>query len=227
VIVAIDGPAGAGKSTVARTLARRLGVGYLDTGAMYRAVTWLALRRGVDPGDGPGLAALARAHPVALTPGEDVLRVAIDGADVTEAIRHPSVTDAVSQVSAHPGVRAAVTAAQRALLAEGGWVSDGRDVGTVVWPAAEVKVFLTAAPEERARRRREELHARGISRTLDEVLADIRRRDHLDTTRAESPLRRADDAVEIDSSSLSVEEVVETVAALAAMGAPARRGGRP
>jgi len=223
VIIAIDGPAGAGKSTVARTLARRLGVGYLDTGAMYRAVTWLALARGVDPADGEALAELARTHPVVLTPSEDVLRVAVDGRDVTEEIRDPAVTDAVSQVSAHAGVRAAVTAAQRAMLAEGGWVSDGRDVGTVVWPAAEVKVFLTAAAEERARRRREELAARGVGRDLDEVLADIRRRDHLDTTRAESPLRRADDAVEIDSSRLSVDEVVEMVATLARR--PLRRGG--
>lgn len=223
MIVAIDGPAGAGKSTVARALARRLGMGYLDTGAMYRAVAWLALDRGVAPSDGDGLAALARDNPIALVPSADALRVAIAGHDVTEAIRAPAVTACVSEVSAHPGVRRAVVAAQRALLAGGGWVSDGRDVGTVVWPEAEVKVFLTADPAERAHRRHGEMVARGVGASLAEVHDDLVRRDHVDSTRAESPLRRARDAVEIDTTRLGIDEVVDRLETLVAAARGARR----
>lgn len=230
MIVAIDGPAGAGKSTVARGLAQRLGVGHLDTGAMYRALTWLAIRDGIDAGDGPALAALAAAHPAVLRAGEDgdPGRVLIAGADVTEAIRHPEVTAAVSEVSAHRGVRVAVVAAQRALLAAGDWVSDGRDVGSAVCPQAEVKVYLTASAEERARRRREELRGRDVLLSVEEVLADVRRRDHLDSTRAASPLRVPEGAVVIDSSGLSAAEVIERIARLAgerAGGAVARPTG--
>lgn len=223
MIVAIDGPAGAGKSTVARALARRLGMGYLDTGAMYRAIAWLALERGVAPSDGEALAALARENPIALVPSDDVLRVAIAGRDVTDAIRAPAVTACVSEVSAHPGVRRAVVAAQRALLADGGWVSDGRDVGTVVWPEAEVKVFLTADPAERAHRRHEEMVARGVGASLVQVREDLVRRDHVDSTRAESPLRRADDAVEVDTTRLGIDEVVDRLEALVAAARGARR----
>ena len=214
MIVAIDGPAGAGKSTVARAVARRLGLAYLDTGAMYRGLTWLALQRDVDPGDGASLAALARDVPMAIEPTRDGDRVRVDGQDVTEAIRLPEVSGRVSEVSAHPGVREEMVAAQRALLSSGGWVSDGRDVGTVVWPGADLKVFLTASLEERARRRRAELAARGVEVDEPTVLEDVRRRDHLDTTRDTSPLRVAPGAIVIDSSEMTADDVVERVVRL-------------
>jgi len=214
VIVAIDGPAGAGKSTVARAVARRLGLAYLDTGAMYRGLTWLALQRDVDPGDGASLAALARDVPMAIEPTRDGDRVRVDDQDVTEAIRLPEVSGRVSEVSAHPGVREEMVAAQRALLSSGGWVSDGRDVGTVVWPGADLKVFLTASLEERARRRRAELAARGVEVDEPTVLDDVRRRDHLDTSRGTSPLRVAPGAIVIDSSEMTADDVVERVVRL-------------
>jgi len=215
VIVAIDGPAGAGKSTVARAVARRLGLAYLDTGAMYRAITWLALERSIAPSDGAALANLARATPVEIEPTDDGDRVSVDGRDVTAEIRAPRVAAEVSEVSAHPGVRAEVVAAQRALLASGEWVSDGRDVGTVVCPHADLKVFLTASLEERAQRRRADLAARGIEMDEQRVLEDVRRRDHLDSTRPTSPLRAAPDAVVIDSSSLDADAVADAIVRLA------------
>ena len=214
MIVAIDGPAGAGKSTVARAVARRLGLAYLDTGAMYRGLTWLALQRDVDPSDGPALAALARDVPMTIEPTGDGDRVRVDGQDVTEAIRLPEVSGRVSEVSAHPGVRDEMVAAQRALLSRGGWVSDGRDVGTVVCPGADLKVFLTANLEERAHRRRVELARRGVEADEATVIEDVRRRDHLDTTRDTSPLRVAPGAVVIDSSEMQADEVVEQVVRL-------------
>jgi CMP/dCMP kinase len=214
VIVAIDGPAGAGKSTVARAFARRLGVAYLDTGAMYRAIAWLALERGVGASDGEALTALARDNPIGIEPTDDGDRVHIAGRDVTEQIRLPAVAAEVSEVSAHPGVRREVVAAQRALLAEGEWVSDGRDVGSVVCPHADLKVFLTASLDERARRRRAELRARGIVLEEDQVREDLRRRDRLDSTRASSPLRVAEGAIVVDSSELAADEVADLVVSL-------------
>ena len=216
MIVAIDGPAGAGKSTVAREVARRLGAAYLDTGAMYRALTLLAVRRGVAASDGEALVALARQHPVEIVPTGDGDRVFVDGEDVTAEIRTPEVAALVSEVSAHPGVREQMVAAQRALMSRGDWVSDGRDVGSTVWPDAEVKVFLTASPEERARRRCAELAARGMELDEAQVLADVRRRDQLDTTREASPLRVADGAVVIDSSDLDARDVADRVMSLVA-----------
>ena len=216
MIVAIDGPAGAGKSTVAREVARRLGAAYLDTGAMYRALTLLAVRRGVAASDGQALVALARQHPVEIVPTGDGDRVFVDGEDVTAEIRTPEVAALVSEVSAHPGVREQMVAAQRALMSRGDWVSDGRDVGSTVWPDAEVKVFLTASPEERARRRCAELAARGMELDEAQVLADVRRRDELDTTREASPLRVADGAVVIDSSALDARDVADRVMSLVA-----------
>lgn len=214
MIVAIDGPAGAGKSTVARAVARRLGVAYLDTGAMYRALTWLAAQRGIAPGDADALAALARDEPIGIEPTDDGDRVSIAGMDVTDAIRAPDVAARVSEVSSHPGVRERMVDAQRAVMAIGSWVSDGRDVGSVVVPDAELKVFLTASLEERARRRHADLALRGVTMDLDRVLEDVRRRDHIDSTRAASPLRVADGAIVIDSSELDADEVADLVVRL-------------
>jgi cytidylate kinase len=198
VIVAVDGPAGAGKSTVARAAAESLGFTYLDSGAMYRAVALAALERGRPPAE------VAREAAIELGDG-----VRLDGRDVTAAIRAPEVSEAASRVAADPDVRAALVERQRALMANGDWVAEGRDIGTVVAPDAAVKVFLTASPEERARRRAVELGA-------DEraVLADQALRDERDRTRAHSPLRPAPGAVELDTTGLSVDQVVERIAEL-------------
>ena len=212
MIVALDGPAGAGKSTVARALASRLGIGYLDTGSMYRAITLLARRDGVAGDDGRSLAALAEAHDIRLVPDAAGLRVVVDGDDVSEDIRTPEVTAAVSQVAAHPEVRRALVSRQRDILAHGEWVADGRDIGTVVAPGAEVKVFLTADPRVRAERRLGDLRAAGREAPVAEVLDDIVRRDHIDSTRAEAPLRPADDALELDTSEMTLDEVVSWIA---------------
>lgn len=213
MIVVIDGPGGAGKSTVARRVAAELDAGYLDTGAMYRGLTHLALERDVSPDDGPALERLLAADPVAIEPrpGGAADRVLVEGHDVTEAIRHPRVSAAVSTVSAHAGVRERMVDAQRRMAAAGDWVADGRDLGSVVWPDADLKVFLTADAEVRARRRFEELRARGLTDTMEQVLTDVRRRDHLDSTRAVGPLRVAEGAWVIDSSDLGIDEVVAAV----------------
>jgi cytidylate kinase len=200
VIVAIDGPAGAGKSTVARGTAAALGFTYLDSGAMYRCVALSALER---PGEDP--AALAAALDVQLDE-----RVRLGGRDVTEAIRAPEVSEAASRVASDPHVREALVRKQRELMSAGDWVAEGRDIGTVVAPDAELKVFLTASPEERARRRARELGA-------DEgtVLADQALRDQRDRTRAHSPLEPAPGAVELDTTGLDVDAVVAKVVELA------------
>jgi cytidylate kinase len=197
-VVAIDGPAGAGKSTVARAVAERLGFTYLDTGAMYRAVALAAVERGRTPAD--------VAPALEIEPGE---RIRVDGRDVTEEIRTPEVSEAASQAAADPEVRRAVAAQQRRLLEHGDWVAEGRDIGTVVAPDAEVKVFLSADPAERARRRAVEL---GVDQAT--VLAEQAIRDERDQTREHSPLRPARGAVEIDSTHLTLAEVVERIAAL-------------
>jgi len=197
-VVAIDGPAGAGKSTVARAVAKELGFTYLDTGSMYRAVALAALQQGAEPASIAGS--------LAIEPGE---RVFVDGRDVTDEIRTPDVSEAASRAAADRGVRSAVAAEQRRLLSSGNWVAEGRDIGTVVAPDAEVKVFLDADPRERARRRAEEL---GVD--LDTVLAEQTIRDERDRTREHSPLAPADGAVVIDSTDLTLPEVVERIAAL-------------
>ncbi len=206
MLVAIDGPAGAGKSTVARELARELSFTYLDSGAVYRCV---ALRSLEEPGREP--AALARAARIELSGGAggEELRVLLDGRDVTAAIRAPEVSRAASIVAADPAVREALVAKQRALIAAGDWVAEGRDIGTVVAPDAAVKVFLTAAPGERARRRAAELGA-----APDMVLAEQTLRDERDSTRAHSPLRPAPGAVEIDTTGQDVAHLVAAIAAL-------------
>ena len=215
MIVAIDGPAGAGKSTVARAVADAMGVGYVDTGAMYRALTLLAMRTGVDVADGPVLAELAREHPVTLEHGRAGLRVFIAGDDVTMAIREADVTANVSEVAAHPDVRAEMVARQRDIMGAGDWVSDGRDIGSVVCPHAEVKVFLTASVDERARRRHAELVARGEQVDLRAIRDDVERRDHADSSRAASPLVVADGAVIVDTTGMGIDEVVARIAGMA------------
>jgi CMP/dCMP kinase len=198
MVVAIDGPAGAGKSTVARAVAERLGFTYLDTGAMYRAVALAA------DGHEDDVAAVAEAADISL--GD---RVLLDGRDVTDAIRTPDVTERSSRVSAMPAVRAALVRKQRALLAEGDWVAEGRDIGTVVCPDAQVKVFLTASPEVRARRR-----AAQIGEDYETVLADQAVRDRRDSERDHSPLVPAPDAVPVDTSDLDLDGVLEQIATL-------------
>ncbi len=214
MIVAIDGPAGAGKSTVARELAAQLKIGYLNTGSMYRALTLLALRDGVDLDNDAALSALVRSHDIALQATPEGDRVSLDGQDVTDAVREPAVTDAVSRVAVHRTVRAEVVALQQALLTSGDWVADGRDIGSVVCPAADLKVFLTASPQVRAGRRHAELAAGGDDVEFGDVLQDITRRDAIDSTRAESPLVVASDAVVIDSSELAIDEVVSQISLL-------------
>jgi CMP/dCMP kinase len=199
MIVAIDGPAGAGKSTVARELATRLGFRYLDTGAMYRALTWLALEEGVDLGDGEALAGLAQAAPITF----DGDRVAIAGGDVTEAIRQPEIDRVVSTVARHPEVRAVMRDRQRELAEHGDAVIEGRDIGTVVCPAADVKVYLVANPEERARRRvadRPEIGAEALA-------TDLRLRDQRDAAQ----MQPAPDAETIDTTYLEVDEVIARI----------------
>jgi len=211
-VIAIDGPAGSGKSTVSRLLGRRLGSLYLDTGAMYRAVALLALRDGVALDDGPSLAALTRAAHIGFAPDGDV--VARDQ-DVSEDIRGTSVSAAVSEVSAHPAVRDLLVAEQRRIANGRDVVVEGRDIGTVVFPDALLKVFLTATPEIRAERRRKELVVKGEHLSPEETLVAIEARDRYDARREVSPLRKADDAVEIDTSRMTIDEVVEALEALA------------
>ncbi len=221
MIVAIDGPAGSGKSTVARAIARDCGFTYLDTGAMYRCAALRALEEGAALDDAERLEGLARALDIAFGRAADGSQTVLaDGRDVTAAIRTPEVDAAVSAVSAHPGVRAVMVERQRALAGAGDAVAEGRDIGTVVFPQAEVKVFLTASPEARARRRADQnrLRAPGSAAGTDEasVLAAIVERDRADSSRAVAPLAAAPDAVRIDSSALSVEEVVARVEGLVA-----------
>jgi cytidylate kinase len=218
MIIAIDGPAASGKSTVARAVATRLGYAYLDTGAMYRAVASEALRRGIRTTDAPALATLAGGLRIDFEREEgDTLatRVLADGRDVTSDIRTPAVDTAVSPVSSVPGVREAMVRVQRELASEGDCVVEGRDIGTVVFPHAELKVYLSASPAERARRRTGDMERLGHELSETAVLERLERRDTADSTRQASPLAVADDAVELDTTGLSVEQVVDCIAALA------------
>lgn len=219
-VIAVDGPAGAGKSTVARAVAARLGYVYIDTGAMYRALTLSALRHDVACNDVPGLLRLLDSVEIRLVPqgaGEEN-RVFLGDEDVTAAIRQPEVNRKVSQVAAHAALRHKMVEMQRRLAEKGGVVMDGRDIGTVVLPNADVKVFLVADLNVRAQRRWEELTAKGHDVTLAQVRQELAERDERDTTRGEAPLRKAEDAVVIDTTKKSVEDVVEDILRLCRTG---------
>ncbi len=209
-VIAIDGPAGAGKSTVAKIVAEKLGYTYIDTGAMYRGVAWKTLR---DDKDAPDEAILRAVHDidVRLACTESGTRVTVDGTDVTAEIRTPEVTHIVSRVAALGPVREKMVELQRAMAADGAVVMDGRDIGTNVLPNADVKIFLTASVEERARRRYDEMVAKGYAVNFDALKDEIASRDKQDSERAISPLRQAEDAVLLDSTALTIDEVVARI----------------
>ena len=207
VVVAIDGPAGAGKSTIAKRLAARLGFTYIDTGAMYRAVALWALRQNVDPSDRHRMEQLALASDIELAPG----RIILNGEDVTEAIRTHEVSSAASKCAVIPGVRRAMVDKQRAIGERTSVVMEGRDIGTVVFPDAQVKVYLDANPDERVRRRLEESRAKGESVTAAQLASQMKERDQRDSTRSDAPLAQAPDAIYLDSTPLGIDEVEEAI----------------
>jgi cytidylate kinase len=219
ISIAIDGPAGSGKSTIAKRVALHFGYVYVDTGAMYRAVTLKALEQGISFDDPEKMTRLAAGCAIELRSedlgGEYRQRVFLDGSDVSEAIRSLKVTNQVSFPAALPGVRAAMVKLQCRMAAGGGVVMDGRDIGTVVLPDAELKVFLTASASERSKRRWLELREKGTDVDIDELEEQIRRRDEIDSTREADPLRQAEDAVLLDTSSMNIDEVVAEVLRLA------------
>jgi len=211
LIIAIDGPSGAGKGTVARAVADRLGYRHIDSGAMYRAVAWKALQEGIDLADEAAVAAIGERAVFDLDNG----RVAIDGHDVSRAIRTPEIDNAATTVARHPAVRRVLVARQRTYGATGGVVMEGRDIGTVVFPDADVKIYLDASPEERARRRAADpAHASSKVTQLSEVAIALAERDKSDSTRTASPLAVAGDAIVVDTTGVPVESVIETVVTL-------------
>lgn len=213
-VIAIDGPAGSGKSTTAKLLAARLGYTYIDTGAMYRALTYYALQNNIAPKDEEALSKLALILPIEFETHSDVNCVFINGEDVTEQIRTPEVTTHVSEVSAHKGVRKAMVAKQKKLGKKGSVVAEGRDTTTVVFPKADIKIFLTASTEDRAQRRLIDMTKMGITTNVEEQKADIIRRDDLDTKRKHSPLTQASDAFVVNTSDLTIEGQVEHIISL-------------
>jgi len=213
--VAIDGPVAAGKSTIARLLAAELGYTYIDSGAMYRALAWAARRAEVPPDDPERIANLLETTTIHLRPRKDGSNeVIVDGDDVTSEIRTPDISQLSSRLSEQRAVRRRMVALQRDMAKEGGVVMEGRDIQTVVLPKAEVKIFLIASPEERARRRALELHSRGFETDYEEVLAEVRARDERDSKRRHSPLRAAPDAVTLDTTGLTIDHMVEKAVAI-------------
>jgi cytidylate kinase len=219
ISIALDGPAGSGKSTIAKRVACRLDYIYIDTGAMYRAVTFKALQAGMNLQDSEALVALAEHTRIALKyetgAGDFKLHVLADGTDVSTEIRSLDTTNNVSIVAAVAGVRAALVKTQQAMARQGGVVMDGRDIGTVVLPGAELKIFLTASVAERAKRRWLELREKGVAVDLEELTRQIERRDYIDSNRETDPLRQADDAILLDTTDLSIEEVIDRVIGMA------------
>lgn len=219
--IAIDGPAGSGKSTIARAVALKLGYTYIDTGAMYRAITFKAMNNGVGVTDPVNLTRLAEETKIELlykpVPGGTQLHLILDGSDVSDAIRSPEVTANVSAVAAVAGVRAALVRLQQHLASGGGVVMDGRDIGTVVLPDAELKIFLTATVDERARRRFLEMSAKGLAVDPDEIKRQIEERDKFDSCREVDPLRRAPEAVLLDTTGMTIAAVVDKAIELALM----------
>jgi len=211
LIIAMDGPAGSGKSTVARMLAKRLGFKYLDTGAMYRALTWKALQDGVDLKDANALCQLMDQTIIRFGGRNDDLQIFVDGVNVTEKIRLPSVTNNVHYISNTPSVRQRMVKLQRTFASEGNIIAEGRDMGTVVFPHAEKKFFLDAEIEERARRRYGEMNLPDSDVSYADVIKDIEIRDKRDTTRKNSPLMKSDDAIYLNTTKMSVEEVVSRI----------------
>jgi len=219
MIVAIDGPAGAGKSSVSRQLAERLGFRFIDTGAMYRAVALAAVRRGLRLQDAEAMTSLASEIRIEL----DDARVYLDGEDVSAAIRTSEITGLIRYAADNPGVRARMVDLQREIAKGHDVVTEGRDQGTVAFPHAECKIFLTATPEERARRRVQDLAARGESATFDEILRQQNERDHRDTVRAVGPLKRADDAIDVWTDGLAPHEVIDRLEEIVRSRMPAKR----
>jgi len=211
IIIAIDGPAGSGKSTTARLVAQKLGYIYIDTGAMYRALTLKVIELGIDPNDESLITKIAENTKIELLYENGNLKVILDGKDVSEKIRSPEVTSLVSIVSAHPKLRDIMVKKQRELGRNGGVVMDGRDIGTVVFPDADLKIFMTADVRERAKRRQKELKAQGFDVEIEKLIKEIEERDKFDSTREIGPLKKADDAIEIDTTNLTIDEQVEIV----------------
>lgn len=210
-IIAIDGPAGSGKSTTARILAEKLGYVYLDTGAMYRALTYVALKKKVLPSDSRKLAELARALPLRFEPSNGKNRVFIGEKDVSKQIRTPEITRVVSEISAHAEVRKAMVEKQKAIGKNGSIVAEGRDTTTVVFPGADIKVYMDARVEERARRRVLDMKAMGVNTTVEEQIKEINRRDGSDSKRKHSPLKKASDAVVVDTTKLTIDGEVNRI----------------
>ena len=211
LVIAIDGPVAAGKSTVAKRLARELGYVYMDTGAMYRAVAWRLKAAGVEPGDERELKRILEEMRIELRDMDGDLRVLLGGADITEEIRTPEISQRASQVSTFKAVREKMVELQRAMGRDGGVVAEGRDIGTVVFPQADVKIYLDASPQERARRRFEELRSKGGEVPLEETLKEMEERDRRDRERELAPLSKAQDAIVIDSTNFGVDRVVERI----------------